>query len=310
MKKNILITGAAGFLGSHLCDFFISKNFNVIGIDNLSTGNLENISHLKDLSNFSFEIIDITKSFEIKNSLDYILHFASPASPIDYLNLPIETLRAGSIGVENVLKIALQKKAKILIASTSEVYGDPLQHPQREDYYGNVNPIGPRSVYDEAKRFQEAITTAYHTHFGLNISIARIFNTYGPRMRKNDGRVIPAFLNQIIENKPITIFGNGKQTRSFCYVDDLILGIFKLLKSNISSPVNLGNPSEISIVDFANELIDTFGNNSSISFKKFPQNDPLKRKPDISKAINLLNWKPKVLRKEGIKLTYEYFKSK
>ena len=309
MTKTVLISGASGFLGSHLCDFFISKNYKVIGVDNLITGSLNNISHLKNNSNFQFLEIDITENFKIKNKIDYILHFASPASPIDYLKIPLETMRVGSIGTENVLKIALENKAIILIASTSEVYGDPLEHPQNEEYYGNVNPIGPRGVYDEAKRFQEALTTAYHTFHGLDIRIARIFNTYGPRMRVNDGRALPAFMCQALKNNSITVFGDGNQSRSFCYVDDLVQGIYKLLKSNYTKPINLGNPDEITILDFAKEIITLSGGNSNIIYKPLPVNDPLKRKPDISKAMRILDWKPIVTRKEGLEKTFKYFKS-
>jgi len=309
MTKTVLISGASGFLGSHLCDFFISKNYKVIGVDNLITGSLNNISHLKNNSNFQFLEIDITENFKIKNKIDYILHFASPASPIDYLKIPLETMRVGSIGTENVLKIALENKAIILIASTSEVYGDPLEHPQNEEYYGNVNPIGPRGVYDEAKRFQEALTTAYHTFHGLDIRIARIFNTYGPRMRVNDGRALPAFMCQALKNNSITVFGDGNQSRSFCYVDDLVHGIYKLLKSDYTKPVNLGNPDEITILDFAKEIITLSGGSSEIIYQTLPINDPLKRRPDISLAKKILDWKPVVSRKEGLERTLKYFKS-
>jgi dTDP-glucose 4,6-dehydratase len=309
MIKTVLISGACGFLGSHLCDFFISKNYKVIGVDNLITGSLNNISHLKNNSNFQFLEIDITENFKIKNKIDYILHFASPASPIDYLKIPLETMRVGSIGAENVLKIALENKAIILIASTSEVYGDPLEHPQNEEYYGNVNPIGPRGVYDEAKRFQEALTTAYHTFHGLDIRIARIFNTYGPRMRVNDGRALPAFMCQALKNNSITVFGDGNQSRSFCYVDDLVHGIYKLLKSDYTKPVNLGNPDEITILDFAKEIITLSGGSSEIIYQTLPINDPLKRRPDISLAKKILDWKPVVSRKEGLGRTLKYFKS-
>ena len=309
MNKTVLITGAAGFLGSHLCDLFISKKYKVIGIDNLLTGKLNNISHLIKNSNFKFQKIDITDNFKINEKIDFILHFASPASPIDYLKIPIETMRAGSLGSDNVLKIALDNKATILIASTSEVYGDPLKHPQNEDYYGNVNPIGPRGVYDEAKRFQEALTTAYHTFYGLDIRIARIFNTYGSRMRINDGRALPTFINQAIKNEPLTVFGDGNQSRSFCYIDDLINGIYKLLKSDYNKPINLGNPQEITINEVAKEIILLSGNDCKIIYKKLPKNDPLMRKPDISKARKILNWKPIVSREEGLKQTFKYYKS-
>ena len=308
MKKNVLITGAAGFLGSHLCDFFLSKNYKVIGIDNLITGSLKNLSHLESNPNFEFRKIDITHDFKIDDPIDYILHFASPASPIDYLKIPLETLRVGSLGTENVLNIALKNKACILIASTSEVYGDPLEHPQNEEYYGNVNPVGPRGVYDEAKRFQEALTTAYHTYYGLDIRIARIFNTYGSRMRVNDGRAIPAFMGQVLREESLTVFGDGSQTRSFCYIADMVEGIYKLLHSNYVKPMNLGNPEEITLIDFANEIIALGGNNNKIIYKPLPINDPIKRKPDITKAINILNWKPKVLRKIGLEYTLKYFR--
>ncbi len=308
MDKTVLITGAAGFLGSHLCDLFISKNYSVIGIDNLITGSFNNISHLIKNNDFKFEKIDITKNFQIDEKIDFILHFASPASPIDYLKIPLETMRVGSLGTENILKIALENKATILIASTSEVYGDPLEHPQNEDYFGNVNPIGPRGVYDEAKRFQEALTTAYHTFHGLDIRIARIFNTYGPRMKINDGRALPTFIEQTLRNKPLTVFGDGNQTRSFCYVDDMINGIYKLLKSDYTKPINLGNPQEITINEFAKEIILFSGNDSKIIYKDLPINDPLMRKPDISKAKKILHWKPIVSRKEGLEKTFKHFR--
>ena len=309
MKKTVLITGAAGFLGSHLCDYFLSKNYKVIGIDNFITGSLKNLSHLTANSDFKFREIDITHNFKIDNPIDYILHFASPASPIDYLQIPLETLRVGSLGTENILKVALKNKARILIASTSEVYGDPIQHPQKEEYCGNVDPVGPRGVYDEAKRFQEALTTAYHTYHGLDIRIARIFNTYGSRMRVNDGRAIPAFMGQVLRNESLTVFGDGSQTRSFCYIDDMVEGIYKLLHSNYTKPMNLGNPEEISLIDFANEIIALGGNNNKIIYKPLPVNDPIKRKPDIKKAMNILNWKPLVSRKKGLENTFNYFRS-
>lgn len=309
MKKTVLITGAAGFLGSHLCDFFLLKNYKVLGIDNLITGSLKNLSHLQSNSDFEFREIDITHNFKIDDSIDYILHFASPASPIDYLQIPLETLRVGSLGTENVLKIALKNKVRILIASTSEVYGDPHIHPQNEEYCGNVDPVGPRGVYDEAKRFQEALTTAYHTYYGLDIRIARIFNTYGSRMRVNDGRAIPTFMSQVLRGESLTVFGDGYQTRSFCYIDDMVEGIYKLLHSKYAKPMNLGNPEEIALIEVANEII-TLGNNSNkIIFKPLPLNDPLKRKPDITKAMNILNWKPKVSRKKGLENTFNYFRS-
>ena len=309
MFKTILVTGCAGFIGSNLCDYLISKNYKVVGIDNLITGSLNNISHLVSNSNFKFREIDITQDFKIDDSIDYILHFASPASPIDYLQIPLETLRVGSLGTDNILKIALKNKARILIASTSEVYGDPLEHPQKEEYCGNVDPVGPRGVYDEAKRFQEALTTAYHTYYEVDIRIARIFNTYGSRMRVNDGRAIPAFIGQVLRGESLTVFGNGSQTRSFCYIDDIIEGIYKLLHSNYTKPMNLGNPEEIALIDIANEIISLGGNKNKIIFKPLPINDPMKRKPDITKAMNILNWKPKVSRKKGLKNTLKYFRS-
>jgi dTDP-glucose 4,6-dehydratase len=309
MKNTVLITGVAGFLGSHLCDYFLSNNYKVLGLDNLITGSLKNLSHLESNSNFEFREIDITNDFRIDNSIDFILHFASPASPIDYLKIPLETLRVGSLGTENVLKIALKNKARILIASTSEVYGDPLEHPQNEEYCGNVDPVGPRGVYDEAKRFQEALTTAYHTFHGLDIRIARIFNTYGSRMRVNDGRAIPAFMGQVLRNESLTVFGDGSQTRSFCYIDDMIEGIYKLLHSNYTKPMNLGNPEEIALIDFAKEIIALGSNNNDIVFKPLPVNDPIKRKPDITKAMNILNWKPRISRKKGLEKTFNYFRN-
>jgi dTDP-glucose 4,6-dehydratase len=309
MKKSVLITGAAGFIGSHLCDHFLSKNYKVIGIDNLITGNLKNLSHLNSNMDFQFKKIDITHDFNIENSIDYILHFASPASPIDYLKIPLETLRVGSLGTENVLKIALKNNARILIASTSEVYGDPLVHPQPEEYFGNVDPVGPRGVYDEAKRFQEALTTAYHTFYGLDIRIARIFNTFGSRMRVNDGRAIPAFMGQVLRGESLTVFGDGSQTRSFCFIDDLVKGIYKLLHSNYTKPMNLGNPDEIALIDFAKEIIAMGGTENKIVFKPLPVNDPIKRKPDINKAMKILNWQPLVSRKKGLENTFNYFKS-
>ena len=309
MKKTVLITGAAGFLGSHLCDYFLSKNYKVIGLDNFITGSPKNLSHLESNFNFEFREIDIANNFKIDDSIDFILHFASPASPIDYLKIPLETLRVGSLGTDNVLKLALKNKACVLIASTSEIYGDPLEHPQNEEYCGNVDPIGPRGVYDEAKRFQEAITTAYHTFHGLDIRIARIFNTYGSRMRVNDGRAIPAFMGQVLRGESLTVFGDGSQTRSFCYIDDMIKGIYMLLHSNYTKPINLGNPEEITLIDFAKEIIALGGNNNKIIYKPLPINDPIKRKPDITKAMNILNWKPEVSRKKGLEKTFKYFKT-
>lgn len=307
--KKVLITGAAGFLGSHLCDRFLKEGYFVIGMDNFITGDIKNLNHLNDVPNFEFIEHDVTEFINIDGKLDYILHFASPASPIDYLKIPIQTLKVGSLGTHNLLGLAKAKKARILIASTSEVYGDPLVHPQTEDYYGNVNTIGPRGVYDEAKRFQESITMAYHRFHGLETRIVRIFNTYGPRMRLNDGRVIPAFMGQALRGEDLTIFGDGRQTRSFCYVDDQIEGIYRLLLSDYSYPVNIGNPHEISIKDFAEEIIKLTGTNQKIVYKELPIDDPLQRQPDISLAKKLLNWQPTVERGQGMKITFDYFKS-
>ncbi|MDK2773056.1 MAG: SDR family oxidoreductase [Flavobacterium sp.] len=307
--KRILITGAAGFLGSHLCDRFIAEGYHVIGMDNLITGDLKNIAHLFKLENFEFYHHDVTKFVFVPGDLDYILHFASPASPIDYLKIPIQTLKVGAMGTHNLLGLARVKKARILIASTSEVYGDPLIHPQTEDYYGNVNTIGPRGVYDEAKRYQEAITMAYHTFHGLETRIVRIFNTYGPRMRLNDGRVIPAFIGQALRGEDLTVFGDGSQTRSFCYVDDQVEGIFRLLHSDYHLPVNIGNPDEITIKDFAEEIIKLTGTHQKIVYKPLPKDDPMQRQPNIDKAREILGWESKVGRAEGMRLTYEYFKS-
>ncbi|MBL4652857.1 MAG: SDR family oxidoreductase [Flavobacteriales bacterium] len=307
--KRVLITGAAGFLGSHLCDFFIKKDYHVIGMDNLITGKLENIEHLFPLENFEFHNHDVSKFVHVSGKLDYILHFASPASPIDYLKIPIQTLKVGSLGIHNLLGLAKNKSARILIVSTSEVYGDPLVHPQTEEYWGNVNPIGPRGVYDEAKRFQEAITMAYHTYHNLETRIVRIFNTYGTRMRLNDGRVLPAFIGQALRGEDLTVFGDGSQTRSFCYVDDLVEGIYRLLLSDYSMPVNIGNPDEITIGDFAEEIIKLTNTSQKVIYKDLPKDDPLQRQPDITKAQELLDWNPKVDRAEGLKITYDYFKS-
>src|SRR5690554_3776246 len=306
--KKVLITGAAGFLGSHLCDKFINEGFQVIGMDNFITGDKKNISHLFNHPNYQFIEHDVTEFVKIEGNLDYILHFASPASPIDYLKIPIQTLKVGSLGTHNLLGLAKAKKARILIASTSEVYGDPLVHPQNEEYYGNVNTIGPRGVYDEAKRFQESITMAYHRFHGLETRIVRIFNTYGPRMRLNDGRVIPAFMGQALRGEDLTIFGDGLQTRSFCYITDQIEGVYKLLFSNYAYPVNIGNPSEITIKDFADEIIKLTGTHQKVVYKALPKDDPLQRQPDISLAKKLLNWEPKVSREEGMFKTYQYFK--
>ncbi len=304
----VLITGAAGFLGSHLCDRFIKEGYHVIGMDNLITGDLKNIEHLMPLSNFEFHHHDVSKFVHVAGSLDEILHFASPASPIDYLKIPIQTLKVGSLGIHNLLGLAKEKKARILIASTSEVYGDPSVHPQPESYWGNVNPVGPRGVYDEAKRFQEAMTMAYHTYHGLETRIVRIFNTYGPRMRLNDGRVLPAFIGQALRGEDLTIFGDGSQTRSFCYVDDLVEGIYRLLKSDYAGPVNIGNPDEITIKQFAEEIIKLTGTNQKIVYKPLPTDDPKQRQPDITLAKKLLNWEPRIDRAEGLKRTYAYFK--
>lgn len=309
MKKNILITGAAGFLGSHLCDRFLNEGFKVIGIDNFITGNLSNISHLSNNKDFDFIEHDINNHIQINSSIDYLLHFASPASPIDYLKIPIQTLKVSSLGTLNCLGLAKSKSARILVASTSEIYGDPLIHPQKEEHWGNVNPVGPRSVYDEAKRFMESLTMAYNNFHGLETRIVRIFNTYGPRMRLNDGRALPTFIAQALNNKDITVFGDGKQTRSFCFVDDLIEGIYKLLFSDYHLPVNLGNPDEITVNDFAKEIIELTGSKNKIVYKPLPNDDPTRRKPDISKANNILDWTPKITRKKGLKLTLEYFKS-
>ncbi len=308
-KKRVLITGAAGFLGSHLCDRFIKEGYYVIAMDNLITGDLRNIEHLFPHPDFEYYHHDISKFIHIPGKLDYILHFASPASPIDYLKIPIQTLKVGSLGTHNCLGLAKEKGARILIASTSEVYGDPLVHPQNEDYWGNVNPIGPRGVYDEAKRFQEAITMAYHTFHGVETRIIRIFNTYGPRMRLNDGRALPAFIGQALRGEDLTVFGDGSQTRSFCYVDDLIEGIYRLLLSNYERPVNIGNPAEISLKEFAEEVLKLTNASVKITYKPLPADDPKQRKPDIKRAQELLGWEPKVGRSEGLKITYEYFKS-
>ena len=309
MQKRILITGAAGFLGSHLCDRFINEGYCVIGMDNLITGDLKNIEHLFKLEQFEFYHNDVSKFIHVPGNLDYILHFASPASPIDYLKIPIQTLKVGSLGTHNCLGLALSKKARILVASTSEVYGDPLEHPQTEEYWGNVNPVGPRGVYDEAKRFQEAITMAYHTFHKLETRIVRIFNTYGPRMRLNDGRALPAFIGQALRGEDLTVFGDGSQTRSFCYVDDLVEGIYRLLLSDYDMPVNIGNPDWITLKDFAEEIIKLTGTKQKIVYKPLPQDDPKQRQPDIAKAKKLLNWEPKISRQEGLKITYDFFKS-
>lgn len=309
-KKRVLITGGAGFLGSHLCDRMLAEGLSVIAMDNLITGNLQNIEHLFGNPDFTFVHYDITNYVHVPGELDYILHFASPASPIDYLKLPIQTLKVGALGTHKILGLAKAKKARVLLASTSEVYGDPLIHPQQETYWGNVNPIGFRGVYDEAKRFAEAITMAYHRYHGVETRIIRIFNTYGPRMRLDDGRAIPAFMGQALRGEDLTVFGDGSQTRSFCYVSDLVDGIFRLLMSNEVEPVNIGNPDEISLLDFAKEIQSLTATKSNIVFKPLPQDDPKVRKPDITKAKEILGWSPKVHRSEGLKLTYEYFKNK
>ena len=305
----VLITGAAGFLGSHLCDRFIAEGYEVLGMDNLITGNMENLGHLMGHPKFTFYNNDVSNFVHVPGELDYILHFASPASPIDYLKIPIQTLKVSSLGTHNLLGLAMNKKARILVASTSEIYGDPLVHPQTEEYWGNVNPVGPRGVYDEAKRFMEAMTMAYHTYHGLETRIVRIFNTYGPRMRLNDGRVLPAFIGQALRGEDLTIFGDGSQTRSFCYVDDLIEGIYRLLMSKHSAPVNIGNPHEITISDFAKEIIKLTDTTQKVVYQPLPVNDPKQRKPDISKAKSILDWEPKVMRDEGLKRTYEWFQS-
>ncbi|NOT75339.1 MAG: SDR family oxidoreductase [Cyclobacteriaceae bacterium] len=308
-KQKVLITGGAGFLGSHLCDRFIKEGYHVIAMDNLITGELKNIQHLFHLENFEFHHHDVSKFVHVPGDLAYILHFASPASPIDYLKIPIQTLKVSSLGTHNLLGLARAKKSRILVASTSEVYGDPIVHPQVEEYYGNVNPVGPRGVYDEAKRFQEAITMAYHTYHQVETRIIRIFNTYGPRMRLNDGRVLPAFIGQALRGEDLTVFGDGLQTRSFCYVDDLVEGIYRLLMSDYALPVNVGNPDEITILDFAKEVIKLTGTSQKIIYKGFPKDDPKQRQPDITKAKQLLGWEPKVSRAEGLKITYDYFKT-
>ena len=310
IKPKVLVTGAAGFIGSNLTDFLLNKGFKVYGLDNFLTGNKENINHLANNSDFEFIESDVTKFINIKDKLDYVLHFASPASPIDYLNLPIQTLKANAIGGHNALGIAKKNKAKFLLASTSEVYGDPLVHPQNESYYGNVNPIGPRSIYDEAKRFIESMTIAYHKYHNLNVSIVRIFNKYGPRMRINDGRVLPNFIYQASKNLDITINGDGNQTRSFCYIDDLILGIYNLLKINYTLPINIGNDDEVKINEVAKILIKLTKSKSKIVYKNLPDDDPIKRKPDLSLAKQKLNWAPKVTKEEGFNILIDYYNSK
>ncbi|HSB91577.1 MAG TPA: UDP-glucuronic acid decarboxylase family protein [Flavitalea sp.] len=308
-SDRILITGAAGFLGSHLCDRFINEGYRVVAMDNLITGDLRNIEHLFKLEQFEFYHHDVSKFMHVPGELKYILHFASPASPIDYLKIPIQTLKVGSLGTHNCLGLAREKNARILVASTSEIYGDPLVHPQNEEYWGNVNPVGPRGVYDEAKRFQEAITMAYHNFHGLETRIIRIFNTYGPRMRLNDGRALPAFIGQALRGEDLTVFGDGSQTRSFCYVDDLVEGIYRLLLSDYSDPVNIGNPNEITLKDFAEEIIRLTGTQQKIVYHPLPEDDPKQRKPDITRARELLGWEPKIDRQVGLQRTYEYFKN-
>ena len=308
MAKRILITGAAGFLGSHLCDRFLKEGYEVIGMDNLLTGNIKNIEHLFPVKEFQFYHHDVTKFVHVPGHIDYILHFASPASPIDYLKMPIQTLKVGALGTHNLLGLAKSKGARILVASTSEVYGDPLVHPQTEEYWGNVNPVGPRGVYDEAKRFMESITRAYLTFHQVETRIIRIFNTYGPRMRLDDGRALPTFMSQALRGEDITVYGDGSQTRSFCYVDDLVEGIYRLLLSDYSMPVNIGNPSEITLLQFAQEVLDLTGSKSKIVYEPLPQDDPKQRQPNITKAREILGWEPKVERHEGLKRTLEYFR--
>ncbi|MDE3254555.1 MAG: SDR family oxidoreductase [Bacteroidota bacterium] len=308
MSKRILITGAAGFLGSHLCDRFIAEGYDVIGMDNLLTGNIKNIEHLFPLKNFEFYHHDVTKFVHVPGNIDYILHFASPASPIDYLKMPIQTLKVGAMGTHNLLGLAKAKNARILVASTSEIYGDPLVHPQTEEYWGNVNSVGPRGVYDEAKRYMESITMAYHHYHHVATRIIRIFNTYGPRMRLDDGRALPTFMSQALKNENLTVFGDGSQTRSFCYVDDLVDGIYRLLLSDYALPVNIGNPAEITLKEFAEEVIALTGTTGKIVYEPLPQDDPKQRQPDITKARTILGWEPKVDRHEGLKRTLAYFK--
>jgi dTDP-glucose 4,6-dehydratase len=307
-NKRILITGAAGFLGSHLCDRFLKEGYTVVGMDNLLTGNIKNIEHLFKVKEFDFYHHDVTKFVHVPGDIDYILHFASPASPIDYLKMPIQTLKVGAMGTHNLLGLAKAKGARILVASTSEVYGDPLVHPQTEEYWGNVNPIGPRGVYDEAKRYMESITMAYHNYHQVETRIIRIFNTYGPRMRLDDGRALPTFMSQALRGEDVTVYGDGSQTRSFCYCDDLVEGIYRLLLSDYHMPVNIGNPVEISLLQFAQEVIALTGSKSKIIYEPLPQDDPKQRQPNITKAREILGWEPKVDRSEGLKRTLEYFK--
>jgi dTDP-glucose 4,6-dehydratase len=307
-NKRILITGAAGFLGSHLSDRFLKEGYTVVGMDNLLTGNIKNIEHLFPVKEFEFYHHDVTKFVHVPGKIDYILHFASPASPIDYLKMPIQTLKVGAMGTHNLLGLAKAKGARILVASTSEVYGDPLVHPQTEEYWGNVNPIGPRGVYDEAKRYMESITMAYHNFHGVETRIIRIFNTYGPRMRLDDGRALPTFMSQALRGEDVTVYGDGSQTRSFCYCDDLVEGIYRLLLSDYHMPVNIGNPVEISLLQFAEEVIALTGSKSKIVFEPLPQDDPKQRQPNITKAKEILGWQPTVDRSEGLRRTLEYFK--
>lgn len=308
--KKVLITGGAGFLGSHLCDRFLKEGCHVIAMDNLLTGSMDNISHLMQEEHFEFHHHDVSKFVHVAGKLDYVLHFASPASPIDYLKMPIQTMKVGSLGTLNCLGLAKDKGARVLIASTSEVYGDPLVHPQTEEYWGNVNPVGPRGVYDEAKRFQEALTMAYHTFHGLETRMVRIFNTFGPRMRLDDGRVLPTFISQALKGEDLTAFGDGSQTRSFTYVDDLIEGIYRLLMSDYAGPVNIGNPDEITINQFGNEIIELTGSHSKIIYTDLPKDDPKQRKPDISLAKKLLDWSPRYSRQQGLEKTLSYFKER
>ncbi len=309
-KKRALITGGAGFLGSHLCDRYISEGYEVICMDNLMTGRVENVEHLIGNDNFHFIKHDVTNYIHVHGDLDLVLHFASPASPIDYLELPIQTLKVGSLGTHKALGLAKVKGARFMQASTSEVYGDPLIHPQNEEYWGNVNPIGFRGVYDEAKRFAEAIVMAYNRYHHVDTRIVRIFNTYGPRMRIDDGRALPTFMAQALRGEDITIFGDGSQTRSFCFVDDLVEGIFRLSQSDYIYPVNIGNPDEITILEFAQEIVELTGSKSNITFVELPEDDPKIRQPDITRAQTILNWSAQVSRREGLKKTLEYFKDK
>lgn len=307
--KTVLVTGGAGFIGSHLCERLLADGYRVICMDNLSTGTIDNIDHLRD-ENFRFIKQDVTEYIYIKEPVHYVLHFASPASPIDYMRMPIQTLKVGSLGTHKALGLAKEKDAIFLLASTSEVYGDPHVHPQSEDYWGNVNPIGPRGVYDEAKRFAEAITMAYHRYHKLRTRIARIFNTYGPRMRLNDGRVIPNFVHQALSGEPLTVYGDGSQTRSFCFISDLVEGIVRLMQTDYAEPINLGNDYELSIIELAKKIIEMSGTKSQIIFKDLPQDDPKTRRPDISRARKILNWQPKVNLEEGLRITIDWFKNK